>query len=154
MDEDDVERPVAHHLVGDRVPAAALHVADGIDLAARVGDRRGDVQRRVLAQDPSLQLADARRRLEPLLVQHRAEVAIGGQRVGLAAGAVEREHELRPQPLAQRLAAGQRLELAGQVAVAAQRQLGVDPVLEADAPTLLQVRRLRGGERLGELRQR
>ena len=61
---------------------------------------------------------------------------------------------LGPQPLAQRVAADERLELPGEVVVAAERELGVDPVLEADPGPLLQVRGLRAGERLGELGQR
>src|SRR4051794_21891697 len=81
--------------------------------------RAGRVQRRILHEDGPLQLSEAARRLEAeLLVERAPEGLVGGERLGLAAGAVEREHELGPQPLAQRLVSAEDLELAHQVAVA------------------------------------
>ena len=44
--------------------------------------------------------------------------------------AVEGEHLLTPQPLAERMASDERLELARELGVAAEREIGVDPLLE------------------------
>ena len=55
---------------------------------------------------------------------------VGVERLGLASRAVEREHQLAAQPLAQRVLGDQRLELADQLSVAAERELGVDAPLE------------------------
>jgi hypothetical protein len=63
------------------------------------------------------------------------------------------EHQLAAQPLAQRQACDERLELADQSGVAPEREVGFDPVLQAGQVQLLQVRALGLGERLGELRQ-
>ena len=154
MHEDDVQRAVADHLVGDRVAADALDVADRVHPAPRV-DRRAAVEVGVLAQDPALELAHPRRGLEPQLLRQRGAVlAVAGQRVGLPARPIEREHQLAAQALAQRMAAREPLELPDELVVAPEREVGIDAVLERDAVTLLQMRALDERERLGELRQR
>jgi hypothetical protein len=67
---------------------------------------------------------------------------------------VEREHQRGTQPLAQRMARDLRLELADQVGAAAEREIGLDPVLERRQPLLLEPCDLRLGERLvGQLRE-
>ena len=53
-------------------------------------------------------------------------LAVGLERLGLAPGAVEREHLLAAQPLAQRMLADERLELAGDLGVAAAGEVRVD----------------------------
>ena len=81
--------------------------------AARRAAERGE--RRVLAQDRALQLAQPRARLEPeLLHEPGARVAIDRQRLLLAPRAVEREHQLAAQLLAQRMLARERVELGDQ----------------------------------------
>ena len=56
-----------------------------------------------------MQLLQHRARLDPeLLDQLVAPRAVDGERVGLAARAVEREHQLAAQPLAQRMLADER----------------------------------------------
>ena len=58
---------------------------------------RLDRQRRILAQDRGLQLAQLRARLQAeLLDQRPARIAEGGERIGLPAAAVERQHQLPP----------------------------------------------------------
>ncbi len=52
------------------------------------------------------------------------------QRLGLAVGAVEGEHELAPEPLAQRVPSDERLQLADELSVAAEREVGLDPLFE------------------------
>ena len=74
--------------------------APATTFAAGVLDR-GEVEPRILGQDRALELAQPLARLDAQLVGQRAAgVAVGLQRVGLPVGAVQREHQLRPQPLA------------------------------------------------------
>ena len=85
--------------------------------------------------------------LDPeLLDQRPARVAVDVERLGLATRAVEREHELAAQALAQRVLGDQRLELADELGVAAERELGVDALLERRHAQLLEARDLRLGE--------
>ena len=84
---------------------------------ARLGRRR-EVERCVLAEDRALQLLQLAPRLDPQLVdEHAARVLVRGERLCLPPGAVEREHELAAQPLAQRGRRDERLELADEVGV-------------------------------------
>jgi hypothetical protein len=77
-----------------------------------------------------------------------ADAPVGGERLGLPAAAVQRQHELAVQPLPQRMLAGQLFQLAGERVVPAQRQVGVDPRLQRGQPQLLQPGRLGPGERV------
>ena len=61
---------------------------------------------------------------------------------------------LRAEPLAQRMLRDQRLELADDVAVMPERQVGLDPPLERGEAQLLEARALVPCERLRELGQR
>ncbi len=107
--------------------------------------RRGDV----VAQDRRLERAQLRRGLDAEPVDERlVGGAIGLERLGLAAAAVQREHLLAAQALAQRVRAHERLELAGHLVVAPARQVGVDAVGQAREPQVLQARDLRLGEPL------
>src|SRR4029079_12894981 len=89
-----------------------------------------------------------------LLVQTRAEVAIGLERLGLPAGAIQREHQLAAKALAQRIAPHEHLELARKVRVAAEREVGLDAVFPAGEMQLLQVRLLDSREGLRDLPER
>ena len=87
-------------------------------------------------------------RLDPQLVhQDGPQVLEHPQRLRLAATAVERQHPLRPQPLPHGVGARQRLQLAGDGLVPAERQLGVHPRLGRQQPQFLQAARLGPGER-------
>ena len=80
-----------------------------------------------------------RARVDPELVhERRARGGVGVERLGLPAGAVEREHQLPAQSLPQRMLADERLELADELGVAATLEIGVEPRLERDEPELLQ----------------
>ena len=122
--------------------------------AGRLLPRR--VERRVLAQDRLVQPPQLGAGLDAdLLDQRRARLAVRLQRLGLAARAVEREHALRVQALAQRLLRQQRLELRQHLAVAPGVEVLVDRDLERTRAQLLQAPDLRSGERLvGDVRQR
>ena len=66
--------------------------------------------------------------------QCRPRLPVGVQRVGLPPGAIERQHPLRVQPLAQRLRGDDALELADHGAVAPRVQIGLDRELERLQP--------------------
>jgi hypothetical protein len=103
-----------------------------------------DRERRVLTEDRGLQLAQLGARLETQLVDERpASVVVGRQRVRLAAGAVERQHQLTPQPFAERLLCHERLKLGDELAVASQREQRLDAVVDRGEPQLLQACDLR-----------
>jgi hypothetical protein len=77
-----------------------------------------------------------------------ARVPVGRQRLGLASGAVQREHALRVEPLGQRVRRHERIELADELAMPAGRQAALDGNLGRAQPQILQPANLRGGERL------
>ena len=107
------------------------------------------LERGVLLQDRVVEAAQLRARLDPdLLHQHRAGRPVRLERVGLAARAVQGEHPLRMQPLAQRLLAHQRLQLRDDLAVAAGGEVLLDGKLQRGEPELLEPADLGGGERL------
>jgi len=94
---------------------------------------RRQVQGRVLAEDRQLELLELRARLDrQLLGQQRPPGTVGFQRLGLAAGPVEREHQLPAEPLAQGMLGHQVLQLRAQGSVPAERQLRLDPVLHRE----------------------
>ena len=73
---------------------------------------------------------------------------VDAQRLPLTPGAIEREHLLAPQPLAHRIAGGERLDLAEDGVVATERELGVDVLLERGQPELLEARDLDAADAL------
>ncbi|HEY3550283.1 MAG TPA: hypothetical protein VGK69_04450 [Gaiellaceae bacterium] len=93
-------------------------------------------ERRIVAQDPALELLQLRAGVDPELVdQQLPRRSARGQRVHLPAGAIQRERVLGAKPLAIRLGRDQPLELGHELVVAAERELGVVEELErAQAP--------------------
>jgi hypothetical protein len=84
-----------------------------------------------------------------------ADGLIGLERLGLASGAVEGEHQLPEQSLSQRVFPHERFELAHEVGVAPPGEVALDPLLETGEAKLLQTLDLCLGEALiGELGQR
>ena len=74
---------------------------------------RGEVERGVLREDRPLEALEQRARLETeLLEEHGPPVAVVLERLGLPPGAVERDHQLRAEPVAERVLARNGLELA------------------------------------------
>ena len=107
-----------------------------------------------LTEDLRVQLLQRAARLDPQVVDEEpAPLVVGRERVGLPARAVEREHELRPQPLAEWIRAQERFELRQDLAVAFQLELRVEQLLGRCEPQLLEPARLVLCERL-ELRVR
>jgi hypothetical protein len=73
-----------------------------------------------------------------LLDQRPAPALEHVERVRLPAAAVEREHQLAAQAFAKHVLGDERLELRHQLVMAAERQVGVDAILERGQPELLQ----------------
>ncbi|MBA3261287.1 MAG: hypothetical protein H0T69_02190 [Thermoleophilaceae bacterium] len=148
----------------DEPPAACQRVLEGADelgqlaLASHKDAPAGlgwriahwtPVEQRILAQDCLLQLSQLAAWLDPeLFGQNPTSVLVDLERIGLAPGAVEREHELFPEALAQRVAAHELLELPDQVRMAAELEVGGDPILECRAAKLFQPADLGLRERL------
>jgi len=86
-------------------------------------------ERRVLVEDPALEVLELRAGLEPELpVEQGAGVAVEIKRLGLPSGAVEREHQLTARTFPQRLLVDQLLELRPDPNLLPEREPGVDPV--------------------------
>ena len=119
-------------LAGELVLRRAQRRPLGGDALRRLDHRLvRPVQRRVLAQDRLVQAPQLRAGLDADLLDQRARAcAVGVERLGLPPAAVEREHALGVQALAQRLLAHQRVELADDLAVAAGGEVALDRELE------------------------
>ena len=74
-------------------------------------------------EDHPLECSQLLARLQPQLVERESRLLVGGERVDLTPGAVEREHLQPPQPLTRRVLAGEGLELADELGVHAELQL-------------------------------
>ncbi len=93
----------------------------------------------VLGEDGVFHPRHVLARLDPELVHQRgAQDLKDTERLRLPPGAVERQHALRPQALAHRLLARQRLQLADQRLVTARRHGGVDARLDRRHAQLLE----------------
>jgi len=85
----------------------------------------------------------------------RASALIDAQCFGLTPRAVEREHQLAAQALAQRMLTDQCLELANKRSASPERKIRVDSILQGGHARLLQTRQLALGERfIDEVRER
>ena len=125
--------------------------------ARRRGARRRRLrgERRVLLQDPALELTQTLRGLDAeLVVELLPERLVRVERLGLAARPVERQHQLLPQPLPQGVARGERVELGNEHRMPAERQICVDPLLEEPEPHLLEPGGFGRRERLVQLGER
>jgi hypothetical protein len=86
----------------------------------------------LLAKDGALERSQLLARVETeALGEERACAVVRRERLGLALGVVEREHELAPQPLAERLLGDETLQLGDERSVAAERQLRIDSLPRA-----------------------
>ena len=128
----------------------------GVELARQIADEQLRLERGVLAQDRLLEATELRARLDADLGdEHPARLAVGLQRLGLAAAAIEREHQLSRQSLASRVGGDELLQLADQLGLVAGRQIGLHACLEGRQSLLLEPRDLGLRERLeGQLGQR
>ena len=71
-------------------------------------------------------------------VERPHRIAVGVQRLALAPGAIQGQHQLGTQALPQRLPRHKRLELAHELDPATKREVGLDAVLDRGGPQLLE----------------
>jgi hypothetical protein len=99
------------------------------------------IEDRILAQDRLLELAQLFAGLDPELLDELApDVAVGLERLGLPPRSVERQHQSASDPLAQGMLEGEGLELADDLPVPSQGELGIDPLLHGGEAKVLQAR--------------
>ena len=104
----------------------------------------------VLPQDRRLELAELRARLEAEIIGERAASGlVRTQGVGLASGAVQAQHELCPKTLSVGVLGDECLKLGDERCIAAEREVGVDLLVENVEQQLLQPGDGLGGEGLG-----
>jgi hypothetical protein len=120
------------------------------------GASLGRVEHGLLAQDRLLDRPQARSRFEAQLLDVVApRFPIRLQRLSLAAGAVEGEHELAAQPFAERVLGDESLQLRDQRRASADAELRLDALLERGEPQLLEAFDLHPRERFeGEVAER
>ena len=88
---------------------------------------RPPVEGRVLTQDLVVQLLQRRARFDAQLgVEHRTQLAVGGERVRLPPSTVEREDALGVEPLAQGVVGDERAGLGHYGLVVPEVELGLD----------------------------
>jgi hypothetical protein len=95
-------------------------------------------------EDRLLESPQVRTGLErQLLRQHTVRLAEGLEGVGLAATAVQREHQLAPQPLPERVLLERRSQRGDDLAMVSQRERCLELLLERIDPKRLKPPRLR-----------
>ena len=88
---------------------------------------RASVELRILVEDCPFESSQRRPGLDPELLDERLpRRPVRRQRVGLPARAVEREHQLAAQSLAQRVLGDECFELGNELGCATEREVGVD----------------------------
>src|SRR4051794_8838414 len=121
-----------------------------------LGECVWNAELRALVQHRLLEPAQGRSWLDAEVVDH-APPRLGEdpQRVGLAAGAIQRKHLLAGEPLAQRMLGHESLELRRHLAMAAEREVSVDALLDCAHPQLLEPLCLvADGRLIGEIGER
>jgi hypothetical protein len=73
-----------------------------------------------------------------LIDEHAPRVLVCGQRLGLAPGAIEREHQLTPEALPERVLVRQDLQLAGELGMPAEGEFCLDAPLEHGQPEVFE----------------
>ena len=128
----------------------------GVELARQLPRGDLDVERGVLAEDRLVQTAQLRARLDADLVHERASrFPVGVERLRLAPAAVQREHALGMQALAQRVLGDDRVDLPGDLQMVPRGQVRVERELDGLDAQLLEAPDLRRGERrVGHVGQR
>ncbi len=106
-------------------------------------------RRDLSAQDLFVQLTQRGRRVDPQLVrQHLADLPIRRECAGLLPGPVQREHQVTPEAVAQRMPAGKFLQFRDQLRGPPCREVRLDPLLQRDEALFHQQRHLVAVQRL------
>ena len=101
------------------------------EIAAAPANGRDGGDRRVVREDRLLQPSELRPRLEPKLVGKDAPGLLERlERIGLATAAVERQHQLPPEPLPERVVRERRTERRRQLAMLAEGEPDLEVLLE------------------------
>ena len=115
---------------------------------ARRDEKLGEVA--ALVENRCFEVAQLAARLQPELVpESGACPLVGAQRVGLAARAVQSQHEQPPQPLTERMLGHSGFPRADRLPVPAAGDLRFEPELDGDGPQLVEAADLGLRERLG-----
>ena len=86
-----------------------------------------------MGQDVVLETGQCRAGLESqFLGQPATQRLVRTQGIGLATAAVQAQHQLSPQPFAERVAGDQRVELADQLAMPAESDPSFDPIFQGE----------------------
>src|SRR5262249_8821421 len=94
--------------------------------------RRGEIERGILPGHPPREQLEPAARLQAELFYELAPcVLVDLQRLGLAVATVQGDHQLPAQALTQRVPGDEGLELGDKVAVAPEREVRVDPLLQS-----------------------
>jgi hypothetical protein len=143
---DGLDRDLAAHLGLERpVDQAERPLADLLEQPVAPERLAPHLERGVLPKDPLVQLLERAGGVDAELVGEQLPRPLERpKRVGLAVQAVEREHELAPQPLAKRVGTGEGLELGHRLRVPTELELGRDLLLDGLEPELLEPRDLSG----------
>jgi hypothetical protein len=103
-----------------------------------------------LTEDPQLERPQRGARLESeLRIESLAHVAENVERLGLASAAIEREHQLAAEAFAEGMLGGQGSQLADELGVSSELEVGVNALLERGQAKLFESCRLDGREGLG-----
>ncbi len=114
--------------------------------ACRGGDRAAKLERRQLRDDRRLEPLQLRAGVEALLLgEELPDALVREERVALSPASVLREHQLAPEPFAERVLSRELLDLSDDLAVKAGVEIGLDPILERIEAQPLEARRLRRG---------
>ena len=117
--------------LGELVVAADERGRRRREVAATPAAGREGGDRRVLREDRLLEPPELRPRLEPELVrEHAPRLLEDLERVRLAPAAVERQHQLPPQPLAERVVGERRAKGGHELAMLAERERDLELLLE------------------------
>ena len=112
--------------------------AGGVDFGHRLA-AAAPVERLIVGKDGPVQLPQRFPGIDAELVGEQVTgMPVGGERLGLAAAAIQRQHELALQPLPQGMLPGQVLQLGGEGVVPAKRQVSIDSRLQRGEPELFQ----------------
>ncbi len=128
--------------VGLAEGAQALVGVRGV-VGARCGGRRGrpdrEIEGLVLGEDLRLQVTELPARIDPELIGQRPSgVLERPERVRLAAGAVQGQHQRRAEAFAEGMVGDESLELGDQVGVASEGEIGVDAGFDRPHPKLVE----------------